>query len=90
MLKDIIDNNLLAAKCVYGLFEANSNEEDDIDIFLNGEKFSTFHTLRQQVESEAETPNVAMSDFIAPYSAGYRDYFVFTNINVYYYRAALL
>jgi len=76
MLKDIIDNNLLQAKGVYGLFEANSNDEDDIDVFLNGEKFSTFHTLRQQIESEAETPNVAMSDFIAPYSAGYRDYFV--------------
>ena len=76
MLKDIIDNNLLEAKAVYGIFEANSNDQDDIDLFVDGVKFNTFHTLRQQAESEADTAYVAMSDFIAPVSAGYKDYIV--------------
>lgn len=76
LLKEIIDKKLLKSKSVYGIFEANSNENDDIEIYNEkGEIHEVFHTLRQQEVSEADTPNCAMSDFIAPKSAGYKDYF---------------
>lgn len=66
----------IKAKAVYGLFECNSNDNDDIVVYnSNGEIVETFHTLRQQEVSEADTPNVAMSDFIAPITSGYKDYF---------------
>lgn len=76
MLKEIIDKKLLQAKSVYGIFEANSTSTDDIEVYNdNGEVIKVFHTLRQQQVSEADTPNVAMSDFIAPKNCGYKDYF---------------
>ena len=76
LLKDIIDNKLLKAKAVIGLFNANATKTDDINLYdEQSNLLKTFHTLRQQQISEAETPNLAMSDFIAPEDAGYRDYF---------------
>lgn len=76
LLKDIIDNKLLTAKSVYGIFEANSTETDDIEVYNEkGEVIKVFHTLRQQEVSEADTPNTAMSDFIVPKDSGYKDYF---------------
>lgn len=77
MLDEIVKEKKLRAKGVYGLWECNSNEEDDIELYANqdySKPFSVFHTLRQQQVSEAETPYVSMSDFIAPKSIGYRDY----------------
>ena len=75
MIKEIIDKKLLRAKSVYAIFEANSNENDDIEIYdEKGEVKAVFHTLRQQQVSEADTPNSAMSDYIAPKSTGYKDY----------------
>jgi 5-methyltetrahydrofolate--homocysteine methyltransferase len=76
MLNEIVEKRLLKARGVYGIFECNSNEHDDIELYSaeKNEAFAVFHTLRQQQVTEAETPFVAMSDFIAPKSAGYRDY----------------
>lgn len=76
MLKEIIDNNLLRAKGVYGIFECNSTDTDDIVLYDHetGKIENVFHTLRQQQVLEADTPFVAMSDFIAPINAGYKDY----------------
>lgn len=79
MIQEIIANKTLKAKGVWGIFPCNSNAEDDIIIYdpqdENAKKeIGVFHTLRQQQLSEAETPFVAMSDFIAPVSAGYIDY----------------
>jgi 5-methyltetrahydrofolate--homocysteine methyltransferase len=77
MLDEIIKEKKLQAKGVYGIWECNSNEEDDIELYKDNDytkPFAVFHTLRQQQVSEAETPFVAMSDFIAPKTIGYRDY----------------
>jgi 5-methyltetrahydrofolate--homocysteine methyltransferase len=74
MLEEIIESKSLQAKGVYGIFEANSNEHDDIEISLGDKYIATFHTLRKQQVSEADVPFVAMSDFIAPKTAGYKDY----------------
>jgi 5-methyltetrahydrofolate--homocysteine methyltransferase len=76
ILDQIMGIKSLRAKGVYGIFECNSNEDDDIELYKPGtnELLTVFHTLRQQQITEAETPFVAMSDFIAPKSAGYKDY----------------
>jgi 5-methyltetrahydrofolate--homocysteine methyltransferase len=74
MLDELIENKSLKTKGVYGIFEANSNEHDDIELSLGDKYITTFHTLRKQQVSEADVPFVAMSDFIAPKSAGYKDY----------------
>lgn len=79
MIEEIIKSNTLKAKGVWAIFPCNSNNEDDIIIYdpkcqNERKKIGVFHTLRQQQVSEAETPFVAMSDFIAPINAGYIDY----------------
>jgi 5-methyltetrahydrofolate--homocysteine methyltransferase len=74
MLEEIMEKKLLKAKGVYGLWECNSNEHDDIELYDGDKQIGTFHTLRKQQITEADTPFVAMSDFIAPKGCGYRDY----------------
>lgn len=76
VLDQIVKNKSLKAKGVYGIFECNSTVDDDIELYHPGTQdiITVFHTLRQQQVSEADTPFVAMSDFIAPKSSGYKDY----------------
>jgi len=33
MLKDIIDNKLIEARGIIGFYPANSNDEDDIEVY---------------------------------------------------------
>ena len=76
MLKEILDNRLLTAKAVYGLFPANS-VGDDIEVYTDesrSETRATFHTLRQQLEKPEGDANYALADFIAPKSTGLPDY----------------
>ena len=76
LLKDILDNRLLTAKAVYGLFPANS-VNDDIEVYRDesrSEVLTTFHTLRQQLEKPEGDANYALADFIAPKSTGLADY----------------
>ncbi len=76
LLKDILDNRLLTAKAVYGLFPANS-VDDDIEVYTDesrSEVLTTFHTLRQQLEKPEGDANYALADFIAPKSTGLADY----------------
>ena len=77
LLMEIIEKKLLKARGVYGLFAANSNNEDDIEVYdESGKMVTKFHTLRQQLIKEDETPYYAMSDFFAPKESGYKDYIV--------------
>ena len=75
LLKRILSEKLLSAKAIFGLFPANTINEDDIEIYdENGNTQQTFLTLRQQLKKRAEVPNIALSDFIAPKSSGRTDY----------------
>ncbi|MBC8753277.1 methionine synthase [Kordia sp. YSTF-M3] len=74
MIKEIIANQSLKAKGIFGLFEANTINHDDISIQKNGKEVAVFRTLRQQLEKRAEVPNIALSDFIAPKETGKQDY----------------
>ncbi len=73
MLKKILDEKLLTAKAIFGIFPANSNEEDDIELQSSGEIFY-FRTLRQQLKKSEGKEYLALSDFIAPKSSGKEDY----------------
>lgn len=75
ILKKIVDEKLLTAKAIFGIFKANSNETDDILIYdENNQEQVTFLTLRQQVQKSKGKDYLALSDFIAPKSIGKTDY----------------
>ena len=76
MLRKIIDEKWLTAKARFGLFPANT-VEDDILVFdpndFDKEKFRLI-TLRQQLQKRVGQPNLALADFVAPLEKGVRDY----------------
>lgn len=75
ILNRILDEKLLTAKAVFGIFKANSNETDDILIFdENNKEQAKFLTLRQQAQRSKGKDYLALSDFIAPQSSGKTDY----------------
>ncbi len=73
MLQQIIDGKLLQAKAVFGLFEANSNDQDDIEVTHENQTYF-FRTLRQQLQKSKGKPYRALSDFIAPKQQNIQDY----------------
>ncbi|GAB0156117.1 hypothetical protein CHRYSEOSP005_13810 [Chryseobacterium sp. Alg-005] len=75
ILKRILDEKLLTAKAIFGIFKANSNDSDDILIFdENNQQKAKFLTLRQQAQRSKGKDYLALSDFIAPQSSGKTDY----------------
>jgi len=78
MLKDIIDQKLLVAKGVMGIFPANTVDEDDIAVYADEERTTETHRyfgLRQQAEKmDLADPYYCISDFIAPKESGVADY----------------
>ena len=74
MIKKIIANQLLKPKAIFGLFEANTINDDDISIQKNGKDIVVFRTLRQQLQKKEGIANLALADFIAPKNSGLTDY----------------
>ncbi|MFV1450519.1 methionine synthase [Maribacter sp. HS] len=88
MLNKIISEKKLKAKGVFGLFPANSINDDDILVdtssSLEGNTGSpsgaktdgnyAFRTLRQQLERREGVADYALADFIAPKESGKQDY----------------
>jgi 5-methyltetrahydrofolate--homocysteine methyltransferase len=84
LLKSIIQDNLLEARAVLGLFPANSIGDDiEVYAFENGagdyvpdkEQVShVLHHLRQQSKKAEGLPNYSLADFIAPKDSGVEDY----------------
>ncbi|MEJ2112784.1 MAG: methionine synthase [Flavobacteriaceae bacterium] len=75
LLKRIFNEKLLKAKAVFGLFPANTVNDDDIEVYDESGKLSrTFLTLRQQLEKREGVPNFALADFIAPKDTKIQDY----------------
>ncbi|MGB0467349.1 MAG: methionine synthase [Pontibacterium sp.] len=78
MLKKLIDEQLLTARAVVGLFPANSINDDDIELYTDDsrtEVLATLHHLRQQMEKVGGKANMCLTDFIAPKASGKADYF---------------
>ncbi|OCA69802.1 methionine synthase [Chryseobacterium artocarpi] len=75
ILNRILDEKLLTAKAIFGIFKANSNETDDILIFdENDNEQAKFLSLRQQAQRSKGKDYLALSDFIAPQNSGKTDY----------------
>jgi 5-methyltetrahydrofolate--homocysteine methyltransferase len=76
LLARIVEEKLLTAKGVYGLFAACSIG-DDIELYADASRttvLATIHTLRQQGEKPQGQPNLALADYVAPQSTGRTDH----------------
>ncbi|KXJ52875.1 MAG: methionine synthase [Neptuniibacter sp. Phe_28] len=77
MLKKLIDEKLLTAKAVVGLFPANTVDHDDIELYTDDSRSDVrmrIHNLRQQTEKIAGKAHMCLSDFVAPKESGKADY----------------
>jgi 5-methyltetrahydrofolate--homocysteine methyltransferase len=82
MLDTILKEDKLTAKGIYGIFPANTINDDDIEIqpstnpkpTTDNRQPTTFLTLRQQSQKTKGAPNIALADFVAPKDSGKTDY----------------
>lgn len=90
LLQKVLDKKLLKAKAIFGLFEANVTNDDDIEITTRVDNVSlsavedqnnkaknetyTFLSLRQQLKKREGKPSFSLADFIAPKDSGVQDY----------------
>ena len=68
LLSIIIEQKLIVARGVYGLFPANA-VGDDVELYADEKRervLTRFHFLRQQANKEGSEPCRSLSDFIAP------------------------
>ena len=76
LLERIVQEKLLCARGVYGLFPANA-VGDDVQLYTcesRTDDLQRFHFLRQQANREGSEPCRALSDFIAPHDTGLPDH----------------
>jgi 5-methyltetrahydrofolate--homocysteine methyltransferase len=76
MLDRIIEEKILKAKGVIGFFPANA-VGDDLEVYKDESRkdiIAVFRNLRNQVQKPDDTPNLCLSDFVAPKSSGKVDY----------------
>ncbi|RAO75185.1 methionine synthase [Dyella jiangningensis] len=73
MLDKLIAQNWLTARGVIGFWPATGNG-DDVEVQLGDGKTVVLHHLRQQADKPVERPDFCLSDFVAPKSAGKRDW----------------
>lgn len=74
MLQQIIEKQALKPKAIFGLFEANTINDDDISVQKKGKEVVVFRTLRQQLKKREGKPSFALADFIAPKETEKKDY----------------
>jgi 5-methyltetrahydrofolate--homocysteine methyltransferase len=77
MLKQMIAENWVEARAVFGLFPANTVDDDDIAVYTDesrSEKLMTWHNLRQQMKKPEGRANLCIADFVAPQASGLKDY----------------
>ena len=77
MLKLIIAEKWLTANAVFGIFPANSVNNDDIEIYSDESRNQvamTWHNLRQQTLKPQDKPNLCLADYIAPKESSVADY----------------
>lgn len=83
MIKVIIAKQLFKPKAIFGLFEANSIQHDDISVIRKGKEIAVFRTLRQQLKKREGIPNHALADFIAPKDSGKTDYLGLFSVGIF-------
>jgi 5-methyltetrahydrofolate--homocysteine methyltransferase len=76
MLDDVINNNKLKAKAVFGLFPAH-RQQDDLIVFEDDnreQQLMKLHQLRQQSKKPAGQFNRCLADYVADEASGVKDY----------------
>ena len=76
LLTRIIDEKLLTARAVFGIFPAAA-EGDDVRIYTDAtrsEVKTEFHFLRQQLKRAEGIPNLSLADYLAPESSDLQDH----------------
>ena len=76
LLQKIVSEKLFTAKAVFGIYSANS-VEDDIEVYVDEARarvHTVFHTLRQQTQKRPGGVNLALADYVAPKDSGIEDY----------------
>jgi 5-methyltetrahydrofolate--homocysteine methyltransferase len=76
MLERIVAERWVRADAAVGLWPANALG-DDIVVYADeqrAEPLAKLHTLRQQLVRDAQHPNLALADFVAPADSGVADY----------------
>ncbi len=77
MLKQMIAENWVEARAVFGLFPANAINDDDIEVYTDESRskaLMTWHNLRQQMKKPEGRANLCIADFVAPKASGLKDY----------------
>jgi 5-methyltetrahydrofolate--homocysteine methyltransferase len=90
MLNKVVVEKQLKAKAIFGLFPANTINDDDIEVVSGADvtlkalidngrvnietKTHVFRSLRQQLQRRQGVPDYALADFIAPKESGKQDY----------------
>jgi len=76
LLDTIVEEKLITARGVYGLFPANAVGED-VELYADESRekvVERFHFLRQQANKEGSEPCRSLLDFIAPKETGLADH----------------
>ncbi len=76
LLQRIVDEKLFSARASFGVYPANS-VEDDLEVYTDEHRTevgTVFHTLRQQTRKREGQPNLALADYLAPKESGVQDY----------------
>ncbi|GAB1441861.1 methionine synthase [Ignavibacteriales bacterium] len=77
ILKKLVDEKLLQANGIVGIFPANCVNYDDVELYVDEERrglLAELHFLRQQAIKASGLPNHCLADFIAPKESGKKDY----------------
>ena len=76
MLQKIIDDKLMTAKAVIGLWPAKRVNGDDIEVLCpeTGATLNTIHCIRQQADKSNGKSCLSLADYIAPDASGITDY----------------
>ncbi|OYY82034.1 MAG: methionine synthase, partial [Hydrogenophilales bacterium 16-62-9] len=77
MLATMVAENWIEARAVFGLFPANSVNDDDIAVYADESRtqtLMTWHNLRQQMKKPEGRANLCLADFVAPKTSGQKDY----------------
>lgn len=76
LLDKVIEEQLLKANGVCGIFPANS-VEDDIEVYSDEERKgirTILHSIRQQTKKSKDIPNISLADFVAPIDSNKKDF----------------
>lgn len=73
MIAELKTQNLCKPKAILGIFEANSNQDDEVILKHNGNEHK-LSFLRQQKKSSEQNHTYSLSDFICPKETKRQDY----------------